>query len=421
MKKILQSIFLSVLLISFSFAAGFELYEFGAANSAMAGATVARAWNASTVFYNPAGIAFLEGSNFYGGVTLITAKNKFLGASPLFDDTIHESEDAIHTPIGLFYTHTFESGISAGIGVTNPFGLGLAWDENEFPGRGISYNTDLKSFYISPVLAGKVSDHLSLSAGLDVVLGDVTIERSVYLMDSEGSQGTEAAKTEITGWSEVALGYTFSMMFEFEDYGFGMLYRSGVNNKLEEGDVKFTYLDSPIRGFAQNVLKDQSVKTSIEFPGIFSIGAYYKILENLGVEFDYMYTDWEVFEKIEFKFEDPNLNATINEDYENSSTYRIGAHYDFNEELQFRVGYIRDETPQPVHSVSPMLPDNDRNDYSFGVGYTMDNMQFDVGYMLVDFGQRSTVEDGVGQNEYGFNGEYSSIAHLLFFSYGINF
>ena len=68
-----------------------------------------------------------------------------------------------------------------------------------------------------------------------------------------------------------------------------------------------------------------------------------------------------------------------------------------------------------------MLPDNDRNDYSFGVGYTYDNMQFDIGYMLVDFGTRSTLEDGVGQNEYGFNGEYSTIANLLFFSYGINF
>jgi long-chain fatty acid transport protein len=344
-----------------------------------------------------------------------------VGAKPLFDDEIHESTKLFHTPIGVYYTHKFENGIAAGIGVTNPFGLGLAWDEEDFPGRGISFNTDLRSFYISPVIAGKVTDEFSISAGLDIVLGNVVIERSVYLMDSPGSQGTEVAHTEISGNSELGLGYTLSMMFQFEDVGFGMLYRAGVNNKLEEGDVKFTFLDSPIRGFAQNVLKDQKVSTSIDFPGLFTIGGYYKLLDNLGIEVDYMWTNWKVFEKIEFKFDDPLLNATINEDYENSSQIRVGAHYDFNEDLQFRVGYIWDETPQPVHSVSPMLPDNDRNDYSFGVGYSYDNMQFDVGYMLVDFGTRSTVEDGVGQNEYGFDGEYSTMANLFFFSYGINF
>jgi long-chain fatty acid transport protein len=409
------------LLISFSFAGGFELYEFGAASSALAGATVARAWDASTVFYNPAGIAFLEGSNFYGGVTLITAKNKFVGASPLFDETIHESEDAIHTPIGIYYTHQFDNGIAAGIGVTNPFGLGLGWDKNEFPGRGIAFNTDLKSFYVSPVLAGKITDEFSVSAGLDLVLGMVTLERSVYMMDSETSPGTEVAHTEITGTSDLAIGYTLSMQFRTEDVGFGLLYRAGVSNKLEEGDAKFTFLDSPIRGFAENILMDQNVSAGIEFPGFISIGAYYKLLDNMGIEFDYMWTNWEVFEKIEFKFDDPNLDATVNEDYENSSTFRVGVHYDINEELQVRAGYIWDETPQPVHSVSPMLPDNDRNDYSIGLGYKMDNMQFDVGYMLVDFGTRSTLEDGVGQNEYGFNGEYSSMAHLFFLGYGISF
>ena len=67
-----------------------------------------------------------------------------------------------------------------------------------------------------------------------------------------------------------------------------------------------------------------------------------------------------------------------------------------------------------------MLPDNDRNDFSFGLGYTRNNMKFDVGYMVVLFGERSTVENGVGMNDNGFDGTYSSVANLFFISYGIN-
>ena len=57
------SILLIFLMVGWAAAGGFGLYEFGAASSAMAGAGVARAWDASTVFYNPSGIV----PTIYGG------------------------------------------------------------------------------------------------------------------------------------------------------------------------------------------------------------------------------------------------------------------------------------------------------------------------------------------------------------------
>ena len=52
-RKITSILFLHILIGSLS-AGGFELYEFGAAASGMSGAVVARSWDASTIFYNPA-------------------------------------------------------------------------------------------------------------------------------------------------------------------------------------------------------------------------------------------------------------------------------------------------------------------------------------------------------------------------------
>jgi hypothetical protein len=51
----------------------------------------------------------------------------------------------------------------------------------------------------------------------------------------------------------------------------------------------------------------------------------------------------------------------------------------------------------------------------------MNKWQFDAGYMLVDFGERSTVEDGQGKNHDNFDGSYATIANLFFVSFGYHF
>lgn len=420
MSRVFLTIIISLLLVSVSLAGGFGLYEFGAAASALGGAVVANPMDASTIFYNPAGMAFLNGNQFYGGVTFITASNKWTGAAPIFTGQEHESKAALHYPIGFYYAHQINEDFSAGIGLTNPFGLGLAW-EDDFPGRGISKDVDLKSFYFSPVVSYKVMDGLSVSGGLDLVISTVYLERSAYLFDSEGSPGIEAANSKLEATSELGIGFTFSALYKTEKLGIGFLYRHSVENKFSDGEATFDIYDTYAAGTASALLVDQTGKTSMTFPSFFSIGAHYMVLDKLGIEVDYMYYNWSVFDELVLEFDDPRLNQVVPEDYENSGQIRIGAHYDLTDALQVRVGYINDKSPQPLHSVSPLLPDSDKNDYSIGLGYKTGNMKFDAGYMLVDFGERSTVEDGVGKNENGFDGTYASVANLFFFSFGYEF
>ena len=79
MRGLLLVVFSLLLLIGSSFGAGFGLYEFGARSSSLSGAVVAQAADASTVFYSPAGLVFLDGTQIYGGVSLITATNRYIG------------------------------------------------------------------------------------------------------------------------------------------------------------------------------------------------------------------------------------------------------------------------------------------------------------------------------------------------------
>jgi long-chain fatty acid transport protein len=415
MLKIFSVIVSVLLLFTFAFSGGFELYEFGARSSSMGGAVVARAADASTVFYNPAGIVFLEGTNFYGGVTLISTSNSFTWD---VNKVEYEAKSGFHTPIGVYFTHRFNEKLAAGIGVTNPFGLGLEWDE-DFPvlGRAISRNSDLKSYYISPVVAYQVMEGLSIGAGPDFVLGSVTLESAVWeaLNPLAPNDRTELGTAKIEGSSKLAVGFSASAMYRAEKWGAGVLYRHTIKNKLEDGDLTFKIYD-PYGAIPaiQMMMSDRKINAEMNFPAFLSIGFYYKLLEQLGMEVDYMWYKWSEFDKIVIKYPDGSSDEII-EDYKNSEQIRVGLHYDLSPLLQLRLGYIFDQTPQPTKSISPMLPDNDRNDFSIGLGYTYNKMQFDIGYMMVLFGERDTK----GRNAYLFEGIYKSTAHLFFISYGI--
>ncbi|RMF62700.1 MAG: type IX secretion system membrane protein PorP/SprF [Calditrichaeota bacterium] len=424
MKRICLLICALSLMTGAAFAGGFNIYEFGGRATAMGGAVVARPWDASTLFYNPAGLTYLKGTRFYGGTTLIVPSSRFVGAAPVFPNTVHNVKDALFTPLGVYVSHMFNDRFGAGLSVTNPFGLGVAWHD-DFPGRGIAKNTQLQSFYISPVLAYQVSPRFSIGAGADFVLAKVTLERNVYIFDSEGSPGYEVGEVKLEGNSDLAVGFVASAMYRGDKLGFGITYRHSVENKFNDGTADFSVFNNlsvpNVAAVASTVLKDQSASTAITFPSFFSAGVFYQVTDKLGLEVDYVWFNWSVFDKVTLDFQDDALDLSIDENYQDSYQIRVGASYEVNDKLSLRGGYVYDQTPQPVESVSPLLPDANRNDVSFGIGYNFGKYQVDVGYMLVLFQERSTVENGVGKNPEGFNGTYYSRASLLNISFGIEF
>lgn len=422
MKKFVLMFILAIFTAGQCLAGGFSLYEFGGRASGMAGATVAQAYDISTIFYNPAGLSFIGGTHFYGGTSLIFPGTKFVGVQPIFDKTVHQAKSQMFYPLGIYFSHQFGERLSAGVGFTSPFGLGLKW-KDDFPGRVISKNVDLKSFYISPVISFKISDNLSIGGGPDLVISKVLLQRNVLIFSSEGSPGYEVGEVKLKGTSDLALGFNFGLMYRTEKIGLGFLYRHSIENKFNDGKADFTIFNNlsvpNIAAVAASVLKDQGGKTQINYPNFFAVGLHYQLTSKLGAEFDYHWFNWSKYDQLALNFDNPDLNETIHEDYEDSYELRFGVHYQITEQLSLRAGYIYDKTPQPTKSVAPDLPDNNRNDFTFGLGYQFGNFSVDAGYMLVSSDERTTVVNGIGQNENGFDGTYSTIAHIAFVSFGV--
>ncbi len=424
MRKATLILLLPLLAASSLLASGFNIYEFGGRGSGMAGALVARPWDASTIFYNPAGLAFLRGTQFYGGTTLIFPNSRFVGAFPIFTNEAQETKYSYFTPIGLYFSHKFSDKFGAGISLTNPFGLGVEWDDS-FSGRGVSKNAQLQSFYISPVIAYQITPNFSLGGGPDMVISKVKLERNVFVFSSPGSPGYEVGEVDLSGTSKISWGFSASALFRSEKLGIGFLYRHSIHNTFNDGEAKFTIFDDltvpNVSEVAKSILTNQKVSTSIDFPNYIATGIYYKLTKRWGMEADYLWFNWSKFDKLVLNFTDARLDQTIPEEYRDSWQFRLGTHYELTEALSLRAGYVLDKTPQPIQSVSPLLPDDTRDDFSFGFGYNFGKYQIDAGYMLVYLGKRTTVENGVGQNHYGFDGTYNSRADLFYASFGINF
>ena len=162
MRKLTILLLVAALPVGMAFAAGFSIGEFGGRAAAMGNAVTAQAYDATTLFYNPAGLGFLEGTQFYGNVTVIDPSAKFVGADPFFDNTVYDAKEQIFPPIGLYATHRFNEKWAAGISLTTPFGLGLAW-EDDFPGTPISKDAKLQTFYLTPLAAYQINPDLSIA------------------------------------------------------------------------------------------------------------------------------------------------------------------------------------------------------------------------------------------------------------------
>jgi long-chain fatty acid transport protein len=164
------------ILPSAAFASGFAINEQGAKALGMGGAFAAQADDPTAVYYNPAGITQLEGTQVSLGFSLIQPTASFEGTymgSPVSGET----EDKTFVIPNLYITTKINDRLSFGFGSFITFGLGMDW-KDDWAGAHLvgGRNAEIATYTFNPVLAYKVTNDLSLAAGLVYQRMDVTIE-----------------------------------------------------------------------------------------------------------------------------------------------------------------------------------------------------------------------------------------------------
>jgi len=383
---------------------GFNIYEAGAKATALGGAFTATADDGTAIFYNPAGLAFLEGSAVDLNLMPILPSAEFVGAMQP-DGTYATAKTADQTfPIPGVYFYKNNGEFTYGIGLSAPFGLGVKWDDpDNYVGRAVSYDVHLATIYVTPALAWKVNEDVGLSVGVDVSYTDITLKRRMLQTFGGNNVPIDVVDVEIAGNSPLNYTPVLGGMIKATDkLTFGAMYHHKKTMNIDEGTLTLTNiapaaLEGTVDGIIAGLGGDEHTgSTELKLPHILSLAVAYQFTDKLRAEFDAVHFGWSHFDELALDFGNEDLNETIPEAYEDVWQLRFGAAYDINEKLTVMGGYVRDKSPQPTESVSPLLPDASRDDFSLGITYVVsEKVTLNACYMGVNFEERTNVVDGV--------------------------
>jgi len=433
-KRITGTLLVAVLLTvwtGLSLASGFNIYEAGARATALGGAFTATADDGSAMFYNAAGLSFQNGPGIDLNLMPVGPRFEFSEAqTPGRDPATGTVGGTYYMVPGAYYTNNPGGLVAYGLGVYAPFGLGVKWDDpTTWIGRQVSYDANIQTVYITPAVSFKVTSNLALAIGVDVATQSLSLEKFTL----HPTLGVNALDTEISGHAELNITPTAGLMYKpIEGLSLGVMYHhkktmkyrdqeADLKNALSDGQAGYDWSSQLLAGLGGS---KQNLDADFKLPYILSFGAAYRFTEYLAFEFDYVRFGWGHFDALTMDFKNDALDQTINFNYENSYQLRFGADVTvMPEKLKIMGGYVHDKTPQPLHSVSPLLPDSDRNDYSIGAQFMTGKWEFTLSYMAVIGEARTNIEDGRPANPdpaYPV-GTYKSVANVFGIGVGYNF
>lgn len=407
-------------------AAGYGIYEQGAAALGMAGAATASVHDASAVFFNPANLTRLEsGRSLYGSVTLLQPFTSFAGWSPYPGYGVTEQmESQEFFPPALYYAAHWNRAIAYGVGLNAPFGLGVSWkDPDRFTGRSIVTRADLRTLNANASLAWAPDEALSFGAGFNALFARVELENRTLIPAPGGGGGqVDVAHTRLAGGYQPGYGWNAGVSWQAgEPWRLAVSYRSKVVIHLD-GEADFEQIptgDAAVdASVAAGLPPDQPASTVARFPALWSAGAAWFPDDAWTVELDLGFAEWSVFRDLPIDLHTtPSRSRVIVEDYDDAWQVRLGAEWR-REGYTLRGGWYYDQAAAPAESVSPLLPDSGRNGITLGFGTSFGGRWTLDLYQLALLVQHRTTE-GVNRDDY--DGEYKSYVNALGFSLAYRF
>jgi len=425
-------------LSSMSYASGFAIIEQSVTGLGRAFAgSAAVAEDASTIFFNPAGLTQLKHMEVDMGLHLIAPQSEFNnnGSSHPLPDTLgggHLSggdggNAGSVAPVPNFYVALpFNDTVVAGFGVSAPFGLVTEYDD-DWVGRYHAIKSDMLTINFNPSIAFKATDRLSLGFGINLQYIEVELSNAIdlggaytaSLLPDVASAAAAAgltqnndgiAKLKADDWS---WGYNLGLTFQATDATrIGLAYRSKISHHLT-GKAKFGIPNNPVAqgvAAAGNIINGRNT-ADVDLPESASLAIHHQINDQWAVMADASWTRWDRFQELAISL--PNGTTSIKEEkWDNSMRYGLGLTYAYDEKWTFRSGIAFDETPISDNYRTARIPGEDRTWVAVGASYKYsENMTIDAGYTHIFLSDPKINE--IDDNGYTLSGDYDASVDIL--------
>lgn len=346
----------------------------------------AMANNPSTVFYNPAGMTRLSGTQGSVSGIYVAPTGDFdnegssLNGLPLSGGEGGNFADNAFIPT-LYLTTGVTDRLKLGLAVGVPFGLGTEYD-SDWVGRYQAIKSDISVVNINPAIAYRLTDTLSIGAGVDIQYLDAELSNAVDFGSFLGFPQALDGRATLSG-DNWAVGYNLGLLYEpTKALRFGLTYRSQVKHDVDiDADFDVPAAASPVQ--ATGLFTDTTGDTEVTLPESISLSAYYDVNPQWAVLADVTWTRWSRFDALEVQFDNPaQPGFTEAQEWEDTVRVSLGTAFRPTSRWILRAGIAYDESPVPGDFQRPRLAIGDRVLVGVGAGYRLsDSVQVDVGYM----------------------------------------
>ena len=383
-------------------AQGFAVNELGSCSMGRGGVAAAMPCaDGSAMWYNPAALTAITGTTFSGSVTAIMPHGGFTDI--YFDQKTAMPSQTYFVPSVYLARHVSDK-LGVGIGLYAPYGLGTKWP-TDFQGRFDGYKTKLTSIYVQPTIAYQATKWLSFGFGVAYIHSSVDLHQRVDL----SQQPVPAVFGLPPGTTFATIGiptYTDFADATLSASGNGVAFNGGiqikVNDRLTIGGHFITKKTITYKGTAafkqintglvlapappliptavplDVVLQSQfqaggnlvggAASTDITLPDQGSVGFSYKASDRWTLMGDYQQIVWGWFNKLNLTFANPLLNQSLYEGFRDSHAVRFGLEYQQSAKTVIRGGYLFHTAAAPGQTVTPLLPEGERNEFTIGIG-----------------------------------------------------
>lgn len=460
---------LGLLTSSSLYAGAFSLYTESSpvAIGNYAAGVAAEAADASTGWYNPAGLSLLRETQMVVGGTGVFPQSKITGSSlyttplaplplPPANYVQHfEGLDGAASAFVPMFHAAFPVGerVTFGISLVSPFGLATDWDTDS-PVRYQATFTELLTANLSPEMGVRFSENLALGAGLDLQYARVKFNRMLgapALLQFLGAAPDQLDSLSYNKGKSIGFGFHAGAMLLFnEDHTrLGVNYQSQVSHQFFgyselTGPLAFNgiIINSPASR-ALAVAADPAFKTNglysneVSLPDIVTISAYHDVTDRVALLASAVYTGWHSFQNIILNNVAALQTTTVPtqqgpaivgtsalvqsispQRYRDTWRFALGANYSMNDQLLVRVGGGYDQTPTNDVDRDVRLADSNRWALSAGLHYQRNaNLGFDVGYTHLFSAGDSAINrsDAIGTSIYTVSASNRASADLIGF------
>ncbi len=448
-RSVMKKSFLLIWLIgacTSAWAEGYQVNNMSARQAGMGHVGTAMQLGSESIFFNPAATVFQRSRfDFSAGLTGI-ASNCHFQSLPTVENGYRpgpvEKSSNFATPLHVYFNYKPSERWAVGLGFYTPDGSVVEWDDN-WSGAHLVQKISLAAYTFQPTVSFKISDRLSIGAGMTLTWGNFDLSRSMLspttrkeiigMLDENinklnnafegipaesipadkqallqqlqgaktylnGTMDQTLVSTKLEGSSDIAVGVNAGILFDVNDeWRIGMTWRSRVNMKVGRGTAAMNMepqaadllnlLGAMTGGSLLPALDQGTFHAELPLPTSVTWGVSFRPTPKWEFGVDLQWVGWSAYKSLTVAFNEPELGLEpiySVKNYSNTLAFRFGGQYRACRFATARVGMYVDESPVSSDYLNPETPSMTKVTYTLGLTLRpAKRMTLDLAYCFI--------------------------------------